>query len=225
MSMVVHKGGVIDSELNMGEVVARFGSQMGPLTYRVTSWGLIEVDWTLTGQDDGSSLPTATKRRVGLDKTTIMTWSSPEAAAKWGQPDTELNIEPATRYDFKGGPFSVARLVNEVQSQLSLYFSGQRQSFDLPIVLSGTGFQLAVWRYLLSIPYGCTRSYGDVAQAIDRAQAVRAVGQANRANPIAIVVPCHRVLGRGGHLVGYAGANIHLKEGLLAVEQGSPLYQ
>jgi methylated-DNA-[protein]-cysteine S-methyltransferase len=101
--------------------------------------------------------------------------------------------------------------------QLSEYFDGKRTTFDLPLRPAGTPFQQAVWEALRAIPAGETRSYADVARAVGRPSAVRAVGAANGANPIAIVVPCHRVIGSSGALTGYAGG-LPLKKWLLAFE-------
>lgn len=95
-------------------------------------------------------------------------------------------------------------LVDEAAAQLGAYFSGDRDRFDLPLVFRGTDFQVAVWRHLMQIPYGCAVSYQQVAVAVGRPRAVRAVGAANSKNPIAIVVPCHRVIGSDGRLTGYA---------------------
>jgi len=103
-------------------------------------------------------------------------------------------------------------------NQLSEYFQGTRTRFDLPLDLKGTAFQVAVWRALLEIPYGQTRSYGEIAKAIAKPGAARAVGMANHENRIAIVVPCHRVVGQNGKLTGYAGG-LDLKRQLLAIEQ------
>jgi O-6-methylguanine DNA methyltransferase len=102
--------------------------------------------------------------------------------------------------------------------QLEEYFAGQRKQFEVPLVLRGTPFQVSVWKALLQIPYGETRSYGDIARAIGRDRAVRAVGQANRANPIPVIIPCHRVVGSNGTLTGYAGDQVHLKRHLLEHE-------
>lgn len=93
----------------------------------------------------------------------------------------------------------------KAQQQLQEYFSGQRQVFDLPLEFIGTGFQKKVWAALLKIPFGETRSYLDIAQAIDNPKAVRAVGAANGKNPISIIAPCHRVIGKNGALVGFGG--------------------
>ena len=89
--------------------------------------------------------------------------------------------------------------------QLTDYFAGNLRSFDLPLKLAGTPFQLAVWRALQDIPYGETTSYGELARRVGTPKGSRAVGLANGANPIAIVVPCHRVIGSNGKLTGYGG--------------------
>ena len=102
--------------------------------------------------------------------------------------------------------------------QLSEYFAGKRKDFELPLDLNGTPFQLSVWRALLNIPYGETRTYGEIARSLGKPQAARAVGMANHDNPVAVVVPCHRVVGHDGSLTGYAGG-LHLKQALLALEQ------
>ena len=101
--------------------------------------------------------------------------------------------------------------------QLEEYFSGKRRSFDIPLDLQGTPFQLAVWRTLLLIPCGATWSYGKVATHIGRSKAVRAVGGANHRNPVSVVVPCHRVVGSDGSLTGYGGG-LWRKEWLLKHE-------
>ena len=102
--------------------------------------------------------------------------------------------------------------------QLTEYFEGKRTQFDLPLDVAGTPFQKAVWNELLRIPYGETRTYGEIAKAIGRPGAARAVGMANHDNPIAVVIPCHRVVGRDGSLTGYAGG-VHLKAQLLSIER------
>lgn len=102
--------------------------------------------------------------------------------------------------------------------QFEEYFAGKRLRFDLPLHPSGTPFQLEVWGALLAIPYGETVSYADIARRIRRPRAVRAVGAANGANPLAIVVPCHRVIGSHGDLVGYGGGLL-IKRWLLTHER------
>jgi methylated-DNA-[protein]-cysteine S-methyltransferase len=109
-------------------------------------------------------------------------------------------------------------LLVEAAGQLRAYFEGTASEFHLPLDMIGTAFQKRVWRQLLAIPYGETRGYGQIAAAIGSPKAVRAVGAANGANPIAIVVPCHRVIGAGGKLVGYGGG-LALKRRLLELEQ------
>ena len=108
-------------------------------------------------------------------------------------------------------------LALEAARQLRAYFAGELRQFDLPLDLHGTDFQRRVWKKLVGIPYGETRSYRQIAQAIGSPQAVRAVGAANGANPIPIVVPCHRVIGASGKLVGYGGG-LPLKKRLLELE-------
>ena len=105
----------------------------------------------------------------------------------------------------------------EVIRQLRAYFGGELTKFDVPLALQGTPFQLRVWQALCAIPYGATISYGDLAKQIGQPNAVRAVGLANGANPVAIIVPCHRVIGSNGKLTGYGGG-LPLKERLLALE-------
>ena len=104
------------------------------------------------------------------------------------------------------------------QKQLSEYFAGQRQHFDLPLTFEGTDFQQKVWHALLSIPFAETRSYRDIAAQIGNVKAVRAVGAANGKNPISIIAPCHRVIGANGQLVGFAGG-LNNKHILLQLEQ------
>ncbi len=104
--------------------------------------------------------------------------------------------------------------------ELSDYFSGRRQDFSLPLDLRGTDFQLKCWRALLDIPYGETCSYRDIAHAIGHPHAFRAVGMSNNRNPIAIVVPCHRVIASDGSLCGYGGG-LDIKRKLLALEQAN----
>jgi methylated-DNA-[protein]-cysteine S-methyltransferase len=105
-----------------------------------------------------------------------------------------------------------------VVAQLTEYFCGERKTFDLPLAASGTPFQHQVWEALLRIPYGTTVSYGQLAALLGNPNASRAVGRANATNPIAVVVPCHRVIGTNGKLTGYAGG-LPRKEGLLRLEQ------
>ena len=105
--------------------------------------------------------------------------------------------------------------------QLKEYFAGERDTFDLPLAAGGTEFQRAVWAALADIPYGELRSYRDIATAIDKPAAVRAVGAANGRNPLPIVVPCHRVIGSDGSLTGFAGG-LEAKTRLLQLEGALP---
>jgi O-6-methylguanine DNA methyltransferase len=102
-------------------------------------------------------------------------------------------------------------------SELEGYFAGKRREFTFPIDLRGTDFQLACWRALLAIPYGETRTYADIARAVGKPNAFRAVGMANNRNPVAIVVPCHRVIASDGTLCGYGGG-LDVKRKLLELE-------
>lgn len=108
----------------------------------------------------------------------------------------------------------------EARAQLSAYFAGELRTFDLELMPVGSPFQLAVWQALKAIPYGVTMSYGDIANRIGRPSASRAVGAANGANPIPIIVPCHRVIGASGALTGFGGG-IDTKRWLLAHEKGA----
>ncbi len=106
----------------------------------------------------------------------------------------------------------------ETARQLNEYFAGQRRQFDLPLDFEGTDFQQKVWQALLSIPFGETRSYKQIAEQIGNPKAVRAVGAANGKNPISIIAPCHRVIGASGKLVGFAGG-LENKDILLKIER------
>ncbi|OAH15985.1 methylated-DNA--[protein]-cysteine S-methyltransferase [Streptomyces jeddahensis] len=111
----------------------------------------------------------------------------------------------------------------EIASQLKAYFAGQLKEFTLPLDLHGTPFQRAVWEQLRKIPYGETRSYGELADALGNPKASRAVGLANGRNPVGIIVPCHRVVGADGSLTGYGGG-LERKQQLLDFERGAGLF-
>lgn len=109
---------------------------------------------------------------------------------------------------------------SEVTRQFDEYFQGKRRKFDVKLSIKGPEFSRNVWRALLEIPYGETRTYAEIAQAIGKPKSYRAVGQANRGNPIPIVIPCHRVIGKDGSMTGYIGKGyIPLKEYLLEMER------
>lgn len=123
--------------------------------------------------------------------------------------DRAAEIEPDARRD--------ERAITRIRDQVEQYCAGERTEFDIERAARGTPFQNAVWNALMEIPYGETRSYGDIARAIGRPSAARGVGAANGANPIALIVPCHRVIGANGQLTGYGGG-LPLKQALLAHE-------
>lgn len=109
-------------------------------------------------------------------------------------------------------------LIKEAARQIREYLEGERKVFELKLAPEGTAFQKAAWEALLTIPYGETRSYKQMAEHVGNPKACRAIGMANNRNPIAIVIPCHRVIGADGKLVGYGGG-LYIKEQLLALEQ------
>jgi methylated-DNA-[protein]-cysteine S-methyltransferase len=120
-------------------------------------------------------------------------------------------------FTVRAGPSSGNRLTQAAREQLEEYFAGNRQTFTLPLKQAGTAFQQSVWQALQEIPFGQICSYSDIANAIGKPKAVRAVGAANGRNNIAIVIPCHRVIGANGTLTGYAGG-LERKEILLKLE-------
>ena len=111
-----------------------------------------------------------------------------------------------------------SEVLDKALKQMNEYFSGERKKFDLPLYFEGTEFQKSVWNELRKIPYGTTVSYKDIAEGINNEKAVRAVGNANNKNKIMIIVPCHRVIGKYGKLVGFAGG-LDKKEFLLEHEK------
>ncbi len=113
-------------------------------------------------------------------------------------------------------------LLTEAKKQLDEYFSSKRKTFNLPVVLSGTPFQYQVWEAVNKIPFGQTTSYSKLSQEIGNPAAIRAVGAAIGANPILVIIPCHRIIGTNGQLTGYAGG-LDRKERLLELEGRAPL--
>ncbi|MCV6607721.1 MAG: methylated-DNA--[protein]-cysteine S-methyltransferase [Campylobacterales bacterium] len=109
-------------------------------------------------------------------------------------------------------------ILEKTRQQLDEYFNQQRKDFDIPIITTGTDFQKKVWNTLLEVPYGTTSTYLELAKKIDNEKAVRAVASANGANSIALIIPCHRIIGSNGELVGYGGG-LPLKKRLLKLEQ------
>lgn len=113
--------------------------------------------------------------------------------------------------------YQKTKLITSAEAQLTEYLEGKRKYFDLPIAPEGTDFQKKVWERLMQIPYGKTKSYGQIAAETGNPKASRAVGNANNKNPIAIIIPCHRVIGKNGKLTGYAGG-LDIKKTLLNLE-------
>lgn len=111
-------------------------------------------------------------------------------------------------------------VLHDAKRELNEYFAGKRREFSVPIRAEGTEFQKKVWQALVEIPYGETRSYSDIAQMVGSPKAARAVGMANHVNPIPVIVPCHRVVGKGGKLVGYAGG-LDMKTALIELEKNN----
>ena len=148
---------------------------------------------------------------------TTATFASPLGPLRLSEENGRL-----IRLDYHRDPLSESYeptpVLVEAMSQLTAYFQGKLKKFDLPLEMRGTPFQRQVWRQLLTIPYGETRSYGQIADAIGKPGASRAVGGANNKNPLAIIVPCHRVIGSDGSLVGYA-SGVDIKQKLLQLEQ------
>ena len=131
-----------------------------------------------------------------------------------------LSVNQILPADFPKGSITQkdTPLISSAKRQLDEYFQGKRKSFDLPLAPSGTQFQQKVWNALCTIPYGETRSYKEIAAQIQNPTGCRAVGMANNRNPIMIIIPCHRVIGSNGSLVGYAGG-LDIKQWLLAHEK------
>jgi methylated-DNA-[protein]-cysteine S-methyltransferase len=128
---------------------------------------------------------------------------------------TELRFADGGTADEPSDP-----VLAEARAQLEAYFAGERSEFDLPLDPAGTAFDRRVWKAVAAIPHGCTATYGELAAQLGAPGAARAVGAANGRNPIAIVIPCHRVVGASGALTGYA-YGVDRKARLLALEQGA----
>jgi len=140
---------------------------------------------------------------------------------RWRSMKIEYTDEAITAISFTDEPIGgdPTELSEAASKQINEYFMGLRTEFDLPLAPQGTDFQQKVWAALQQIPFGQTRTYKDIAVAIGDENASRAVGMANNKNPIAIVIPCHRVIGADGSLTGYAGG-LEMKQTLLDLERG-----
>lgn len=128
-----------------------------------------------------------------------------------------LHMDSAHPWELNPAWHAASNQLDDVARQLDEYFANKRQRFDLRLAAKGTDFQKAVWQALVEIPYGTTTSYAELAKTIGRPKAIRAVGAANGANPIAVIVPCHRVIGSNGSLTGFAGG-LERKQLLLQLE-------
>ncbi len=133
----------------------------------------------------------------------------------------ELNFENG-RYPKPMQPVGDDKILKQARRELDAYFAGKLKSFTVPVAPEGTEFQKKAWKALQKIPYGATRSYAQQAVAVGNPNAVRAVGSANGRNPVAIIIPCHRVIGSNGSLTGFGGG-MACKKQLLDLEQGEPL--
>lgn len=168
---------------------------------------------------------TATKKNTGAETTTWMTVvDSPIGPLTLTAKDGRINglhMEDATHRptDWSDWKRDDAQF-KEARRQVEAYFDGDLQRFDLPLLMEGTEFQRSVWRGLQTIPYGRTMSYGEMAAQVGNPKACRAVGLANGRNPVAVIVPCHRVIGANGTLTGFGGG-LDRKEWLLKHEQAN----
>ncbi|MDB2387459.1 methylated-DNA--[protein]-cysteine S-methyltransferase [Shewanella sp.] len=168
-------------------------------------------------------------KRIPLAKLNVNTRAGVISLCANAQGISHLNFVPQTGDDWHTREvtpdhghehqsiFLAEKHLNQAKHELLEYFAGKRQQFNVPLAPQGTEFQQQVWHALSLIDYGCTCSYADIAEQIGRPKAVRAVGTANGANPIAIIVPCHRVIGKNGTLTGYA-YGLALKQKLLHLE-------
>ncbi len=145
----------------------------------------------------------------------------PLTLASNGEAITQLEFENP-RYVLTQHPRGADKLLAQAMRELDAYFAGKLKAFTVPVAPQGTPFQRKAWAALQKIPYGATRTYGQQAAAIGAPAASRAVGAANGRNPIAVIIPCHRVIGSGGSLTGFGGG-IERKKFLLDLEQGAPL--
>ncbi|MGG7059083.1 methylated-DNA--[protein]-cysteine S-methyltransferase [Clostridium nigeriense] len=131
----------------------------------------------------------------------------------------EIIEENWIKLENKYKPIESKEICREEIRQIKEYFSGMRKEFNLVLDIDGTEFRKKVWSELLNIPYGELRSYSQIAKAIGNEKAVRAIGQANKSNPIPIIIPCHRVIGKSQKLLGYAGNHTDIQEKLIELER------
>jgi O-6-methylguanine DNA methyltransferase len=155
-----------------------------------------------------------------LDKSQYTIYTSPYGKIKICYNDNAITYLKRIEEKEECNEDTSSPLGDMVKKQLDEYFSGKRKKFDIPTKIHGTDFQKKVWKALCDIPYGETRTYKEIAIAIGNDKACRAVGLTNNRNPITILIPCHRVIGSNGKLVGYAGG-LDMKIGLLELESAN----
>jgi len=180
-------------------------SPLGCLQLSANAQGLIDVSWT-DEKENGDAESSYNIARI-------------KHREKKLRNDALSPISPTGDLSFEEQTHLALSWLDITRAQLQAYFCGQQVVFEMPLVVQGTPFQQAVWQALLDIPYGVTQSYQDIAILIGRPSAVRAVGQANRVNRLPVVIPCHRVIGKNGSMVGYAGKDINRKMTLLEIEK------
>ncbi len=198
-----------------------YNSPFGPLTISYLGDLIIGIETTanMNVNDESVSESITTENENATsenDSTAAVRFDENEHTLADGQDSEDDQVLSAGQVPDDGQV--PCALTDLVIAQLDEYFAGERKTFDFPMALYGTEFQKTVWKALCAIPYGETRTYGQIASAIGNPRASRAVGMANNRNPISIVVPCHRVIGANGSLVGYGGG-LAMKEGLLALEK------
>jgi len=174
-----------------------FRSPVGPLFLAASGRGLVALEFDARPPGQQTIRPNPRDLRSESERST-----------------SERARDKATRFDQSD---ESERAMQPYARELEEYFAGQRRQFSFPLDLRGTEFQLACWRALLQIPYGETRTYADIARAVGKPTGFRAVGMANNRNPVAIVVPCHRVIASDGTLCGYGGG-LDVKRRLLELE-------
>ncbi len=188
------------------QLARRLSSPVGTITLTASGGALVGL--ALNGPARASGASTAQSASTASRQMSEIPTDGNLAISALGEVDDLRNHDS----------FLAAGLLDDVTCQLGRYFDGGLRSFEVNLDPPGTEFQRRVWRALCEIPYGETRSYSDIASAVGQPKAARAVGMANHRNPIALIIPCHRVVGAGGSLTGYA-AGLKVKEVLLNLEQ------
>lgn len=173
---------------------------------------VLQIDATATNAATERGITAKPLRQLTMAQYRVLTQQHDTTAADvWHHPDViTTTAQPAWQLlSLQADNQAIQAILQQSATQLGEYFAGSRQTFSVPLAPAGTAFQQQVWQYLQQIPYGETRSYGAQATALGKPSAMRAVGAANGRNPIAIIVPCHRVVAANGKLTGYAGGIAH----------------